>query len=489
LTELFLSPNQFLPQLSLEMQSVVRVAYGALLLGTLVLALPQARRFFMSERWGGYAKSEFATNLVQNPLSMPVILGLWMACAVLLVMGRWTVFAAGLNLLFAHYYFVRMRWRSVVRGMGAPGLMSYWLAAAIFLLECTTRFAPSLRPLALLVAQADFAFIILSAGVYKFTAGYPRNEGMELGMVNPEWGYWWRFFSKLPPSHWVFRILNHLAWGTEVVAALMMLVPATRLLGGLLIVLSFAFIATQIRLGLLCEMVMVCGLLYAHPGSFVDEIATRLVPAVTVPSQTVPAVATLFQIFLWSYLVLLPLAHAGMYFNFYARKRLPAPIQWALERYTNFFGMIIWRVFSVDVVNFFINIYRENPSTGQRALVTRWGSPLRPRYNHVCESITVTTLFTTLKYYPSNSDLFQERLLRYSRTVPTPGEALVFEYVSVTKGGDRFGYHSVAEYRVDPARTSIEELIKDSSVSVHAAHAASPVHEGAVPGSYAPLAS
>ena len=40
----------------------------------------------------------------------------------------------------------------------------------------------------LLVLQVDLAFIMLSAGVYKFTAGYPHNHGMELGLCNPMWG-------------------------------------------------------------------------------------------------------------------------------------------------------------------------------------------------------------------------------------------------------------------------------------------------------------
>jgi hypothetical protein len=61
---------------------------------------------------------------------------------------------------------------------------------------------------------------------------------------------------------------------------------------------------------------------------------------------------------LWVYLILLPLAEAGLYYNFYARRALPAPLQTALERYTNFFGIILWRVFSVDLVNFFIRLSR-----------------------------------------------------------------------------------------------------------------------------------
>ena len=48
--------GSFLPQLSASTQAFFRSAYGVLMIATLLQALPEARRFFVSERWGGYAK-------------------------------------------------------------------------------------------------------------------------------------------------------------------------------------------------------------------------------------------------------------------------------------------------------------------------------------------------------------------------------------------------------------------------------------------------
>jgi hypothetical protein len=186
MTSLF-SPHDFFPRLSLNTQVFFRAAYGILLLGHLILLLPHSRRFFMSERWKGYAKSSWDVDVLQNPWVHPLIMITWFLCALALTFGRWTVGAALINLLLCRYFFVHMRWKGVLRGMGAPGYMTYWLAAAVFLLEFTLKYAPAVRPLALLVLQVDFALIILSAGVYKCTAGFPRNHGMELGLVNPEW--------------------------------------------------------------------------------------------------------------------------------------------------------------------------------------------------------------------------------------------------------------------------------------------------------------
>ena len=56
------------------------------------------------------------------------------------------------------------------------------------------------------------------------------------------------------------------------------------------------------------------------------------------------------------------------------------------------------------------------------------------RFSHVAESIAVTSVFSTLKYYATNQRLFDQRLLRYARTLPGgPDDVLVFEYMSLLK--------------------------------------------------------
>jgi hypothetical protein len=476
-----------LPALGIATQSLIRSAYGVLMTATLLQALPEAKRFFLSERWGGYAKSQSDVDLIQNPFVMPVLLTLWIAAAGSIAAGWWMPWAAIVNFILCRYFFIHMRWKGVLRGMGAPGFIAYWLGAVVMLLDVTRRWAPSVLPLALLATQVDFAFLMFSAGIYKFTSGYRRNDGMELGLCNPMWGYWWRAYVKHRPSGAIFWTMNQLAWTTEVVAALLMLLPPTRELGALLIILSFIFIATQIRLGFLTEMVMVCGLVFMSPSHTIGgwlESVLGTPAAVTVTPH--PLVAAVLTVVIWMYMILLPLADAGLYYNFYARRTLPSPLQTILERYTNFFGIILWRVFSVDLINFFIRISRVRGE--QRVPIPPLGS--WPRFNHVGEMICLTSLFTTLKYYPSNNQLFQERLFRYARTLPrAPGERLVFEYVSVVKQADRFDWVTVGEFEVDPELNQLTERWFDRSVSPRAAHAASPVHEGATPGSYRPVAS
>src|SRR5437870_2026017 len=83
------------------------------------------RRYFQSERWGGYARSSAWVDAVQNPYVGPWLLAVWVASALCLVFGEFVVLAAGVNLLLCHYLFIRMRWRGVLRGMGAPGFIAF----------------------------------------------------------------------------------------------------------------------------------------------------------------------------------------------------------------------------------------------------------------------------------------------------------------------------------------------------------------------------
>jgi hypothetical protein len=478
------------PEISDSVVAFIRIAYGLLLAATLLGMLPQARRFFLSERWGGYAKSSWAVDAIQNPVVTPIALAVWLGCAVLLIVGVWTTAAAFVCFLLARYFCIWMRWRGVLRGMGAPGFMTYWLAAAVFMLELTTHHGPELRPLALLVLQLDLAFIFLAAALYKIRSGYLTNNGMEFGLTNPQWGYWWRAYRRLPPSHPLLRALNQMAWITELVAALAMLFPPTRFLGGVLLIVTFAFIATQIRLALLCEMVMLAGVLFFAPDTFGGRLIDS---ALSIPPVDVyllpPAVLQLGAALIAAYAVLLPIAYGGLVYNFYFRRRLPGPLQFLLERYTNFFGIILWRVFSADIVNFMIEIRERPKSGGPAALVSDYRNAVFNRFAHVCEMIAITSVFTTLKYYPSNSELFKERLLRYARTVPcASGNVLIFEYQSIRKGARAFEFAPLAEFIVEPRAGEIVEKVIDASTSLRAVSEHSPVHEGVRPGSYAPPA-
>ncbi len=56
------------PQLSLSTQTFIRLAYGLLLLGSILMALPHGRRFFISERWEEDPQSGPDIDIIYAPL-------------------------------------------------------------------------------------------------------------------------------------------------------------------------------------------------------------------------------------------------------------------------------------------------------------------------------------------------------------------------------------------------------------------------------------
>src|SRR5262249_33231070 len=135
--------------------------------------------------------------------------------------------ASLVNLALARYFFVEMRWKGILRGMGAPGHMSYWCGAFIALLAMARAVDGSglLRAVTIATFRFDYALIMLMAGIYKLSAGYAKGEGFERGLVNPWWGFWAHHMNKLPPRSILFRILNHMGWLAEVVCSVLFLVP------------------------------------------------------------------------------------------------------------------------------------------------------------------------------------------------------------------------------------------------------------------------
>jgi hypothetical protein len=416
-----------------------------------------------------------------------------MAASCWLLVDKNTVLAAAVCLFWSRLFFIALRWKSLSRGMGAPGFMLYWLAALVFFLEYTRFYDPAgwLRPVAILAFKIDFAVIMLCAGQYKLFSGYPQNNGMERGMVNPWWGKLGSFYRRFAPSHAVFRLLNHCAYLGELICGALMLIPPFAEAGGLFMAASFLFIFVHIRLGFLCHTVMVGCLLFCHPGGWVD----RLLPACAGIERGLdhPALSTVnaaLAAFLILYVMLLPLAKLALYYNFYAKKRLPRRWQALADRWCNLWGIIIWRVFTIDNTNFYVNAYFQDRQTGERRLYSRpqgydLGSGLR--YIHVCEFVCFVSIFTTIKYFPSNSPLFTHRLWRYARTLPCPaGQQVVFQWVDIRKTPTRFEDVPSKEFVLDMESAEMTVInLEDGSSETDRLRFAELV-EGATVGSYAP---
>jgi hypothetical protein len=107
------------PSIGPSVADALRIGCGVLMLATLVRLVPDARRYFLSERWGGYGERGWRVDLIQNPVVMPALLMAWMGACIALAAGWSPTIAAAINLACCYYFFITMRWRGVLRGLGA----------------------------------------------------------------------------------------------------------------------------------------------------------------------------------------------------------------------------------------------------------------------------------------------------------------------------------------------------------------------------------
>jgi hypothetical protein len=474
-------------QFSPASESAFRTVYGALLLLQLLWTWPHARRFFSSERYGGYIESSPFRDRIHTIASSYAVISVWILVAVALLANRYVLAASAINFALAYYFFVHIRWQTILRGMGAPGHMNYWIAAFLLFLAIGDLSAPAtpLRAMTVVAFRIDFALIMIFAGIYKITSGYARADGFERGLVNPWWGWFSTQLRAVPSRSPLFSVADHAAYITEILCGLSFFVPAAAPYGALLLAVSFLGVGAQIRLTFLAEMVAACCMLYIFPGSPPDELFARFLPSAALANAGAIANAAGWAIsaLLSAYVVMLPLAYAVMVANFYFRRRLPEPIQVFFDAWNRFFGLILWRVFTNDLINFYCDIL-ERRNDGSEV-------PVRQafRFSHVGEFICLASLFTTLKYYPNDPGLFERRMLRYVRSLPPHDGKIVFRYVRIEKGARRFEYLPVAEFLVDLRDSSVERRVLDARFDVSATEPGSPIHTTGSPGSYAPAAT
>jgi hypothetical protein len=464
-------------------ETAFRTAYGLLLLLQLIWTWPHAGRFFTTERYGGYIESSLVRDRAHTPLTAWAVISLWTLCATALIAGIAVLPAALAVAVLSYYFFLRLRWKTILRGMGAPGHMNYWIASFIALLALSDALPASvpLRPLTAAAFRVDFALIMIFAGIYKLTAGYARGDGFERGLVNPWWGWWSAWLVRLSPRNPMFSLLDHAAYAAEILCGISFLIPPVAPYGALLLGLSFLGIGAAIRLTFLAEMVAASCLIYVWPGTAPDRFFATVFSAPATPHFGGVAAAGLAWVLCAvpiAYVSLLPLGYAVMCANFYFRRRLWEPVQRFFDAWNGAFGLILWRVFTNDIICFFCEIFERRGDGSEHPVRERL------RFNHVGEFICLASLFTTLKYYPNDPGLFRARILRYVKSLHR-GVA-VFRYYRIERQAS-FVYLPIAEFEVDAQAGTVRQRALDTRFDVSATEAGSPIHTTGRPGSYAPV--
>ena len=401
---------------------------------------------------------------------VPWLLAVWVTASLSLITGVYPLVGAlALMVLFRHLY-IHNRWANLFRGGGAPGFMSHWVTMYFVLFEAAAVLDGSggLSTNVLTMLRIDFGVILMCSGTYKSLSGYLAGEGMEYGLANPLWGYFWRIARLIPPGSAFVRLQDIAAAVTQLVMGFCMLFEPTRLFGALLCSFGFLALMLVVRLGRLAVLMAVI------PLFCVPDLGVSLMPwhgATFAPLATPALVLSTFNGLIIAFLVLLPMVKAMQYLNLFAKIQLPGVLQRGLTAYANAVPIIMWRVFTPDVTNFFIRIYRIDNATGDETLLVhedttysyrelakwRWSA----RFLHVTESIAITTVFTTLKYFRSQRPLFESRLLEYAATLGEPADRarFRFQFVAILKAERRFEMLPVANFRVDLAEQAVTEEV------------------------------
>lgn len=475
-------PNYFL----------VRSALGVLFLVDMLLYAPWIDVCFGEGYWG--------KGGVHSRAGVRVIAVLWVLGALSLVLGVYPLAGALLLWVMMRRFYIQNRWKNPFRGGGAPGFMSHYTTLYIILIELAMLLDGSgeLKRHIGTMAGYDFGVVLLCSGTYKSLSGYLRGEGMEYGLANPFWGYWFRFFRRIRPSNPLLRAQDAFAALTQVTTGICLIIPQTRPIGALLCMFSFGYLLPTVRLGRLAVLMMVLPVLMLPDlHAYAPFLPTAAPLATFAPVTTPPAVLTALHAAITAYLVVLPFVKGMQYLNLFGKTQLPEPFQTLLTKYANLVPIIMWRVFTPDVTNFFIRIYAVKDDGGERPILHEDGTysyrelfsrfAWSMRFLHVTESIVLTTVFTTLKYFRSQRQLFEQRLVAYSRTLPVePGEKLKFVFVAILKGRDEFEHLPVSEFAVDPVAGTVAEhkLVPEFEWDAPALY--SHIKETAGYGTYAP---
>lgn len=461
--------------------------YSCVWLFEMTLLLPFVSRYFRSENHNGYQDS-YQIKKLDHGILLWFKTITWALAVLFINFDRFRLVALILLVVANHNQFVRQRWKSLARGLGAPGFMLYWCSCALLLLEISYHVDRNADVILSFVIVIDFATIMITAGIYKIGAGYRNGTGIEYGMVNPQWSYFPEQLRHIPIKirSLVFRLLNESSWLLEIFGGALLVFHISRWLGAVLIALIFVSLVPIIRLGFLCLTVLLCVLIVSQLNEGPASFWRALVRAFGDNGSSVASKTVIISVV--TYFVMMLFVRGVQLINVFRHRQVKRLSQGIADRIANFFGIILWRVFTPDVTAFWIRVeIVESPNNSDtlsapRIIISNWG---KGRFFLVSEAITLTSIFTLPRYFPHNRELFENRLRRYANSLGVSMDAVVrFVYVEIDKQGYEFVDLETAFFDVCLNSGLITSKIQDLSL-ISKPFKNSPVRAGIKLGSYA----
>lgn len=374
-----------------------------------ILLVPNGLRILNLEKNRGYVSNN--SSILQY-VNLGAVLFIWLTCNFLIIFFKDFLSITPfffINLLITHHFFVYHRHSGISRGMGAPGYFTYLTNFfAFFLLISSYSNNQTIIKLVTQSLAIILGLIFLVSGIYKSNSGYSlkNNYGINVGLCNEMWSQFPRIFLKLNAGSKISKVLNFISvWG-EIVGGVLLVTGVFSKIGSIILILMFLGIGFLVRLGILPIQIMV----------------TLLIPFVNVEVSKVQNQQFLNYLSVLSLaVILIALFELISYLHYFSEVgissfRIPFKISKIAHFSSKFLGTILWRVFTPDITALHINVYAIN-NAGDLVLLSKWDSIWCARYRNVGEAIALTSIFTSLRYWPDNPELFKIRLIHYCQTL------------------------------------------------------------------------
>lgn len=306
------------------------------------------------------------------------------------------------NTILLYKITILHRHTSNLRGMGAPGNFLYILNLANLTFALGSLFNKDTVLMLARIFVIEIGIIFLISGIYKYHSGYRSDRGIQIGLYNPMWNVFSFFWKKIPPNHPINLTLNWIGLWGEVIAGALLISVIGNTLGAIIIFVLFIGIGILVRLGTLAPTIII--LVFADKLAVLYDTNKNLTSDYYISGESLIAIGLLI-------LFLNIIAYIVMNYNFYAQKSIkPACFQDAVNGYLKFSGLVLWRVFTADLTAIYIEI------RNSEKIVSQWRGRTLSRWNCVLESIALVSVFTSLKYSPTE-ELFMHRLSSYLKTL------------------------------------------------------------------------
>ena len=369
-------------------------AYKVIFLAQLIYLISISRffvKYFSHVDHGGLVIQGFLTqSLTKKRVSF--IFAIWNIALIFIFFssGAAVIISSLLCFFFSRYFFIYLRYKSIGRGNGAPGFMSYWTmtyAIAFQFLEINNINNGSV----VLLMKWDFAIIMLSACIYKYKTGYLKGRGIEYGLKNEMWTWAHRIFQNFPNNSFIFRILNFLSIIVEFLVFLFLLLPGFDSYAAILLALMFLFLFAFVRLGTLPITMFALSYVYFGASGYDYKINSPM----------------FLNLLCVSYGLLLIFSSTWNWIYF-LKVETPRNLAFILEKAYAITGSIIWSVFTARLTENLILIYKvaRGQTTGTKTI--DFG---------VHSGISLTTIATFTDYFPEATAEQERRFKIYLKSL------------------------------------------------------------------------